>query len=225
MIQEQIDQFLLAEESKKADRIRSGKFSPSSFGRCYRMQYWNRLNEPKTNPINAKTLRVFRIGSLIHQMIQNILKGQYLSEVKIETNEVLGFADLVNIDEVIDIKSVRSFQFKLMKGMKKKKYDFRTEKKENILQVTYYGKELVRKKGRLVFIDKDSLDIIEFEFEIAEFEKELQDELDILNGFWNKKQLPPPIPRCYNGKECSYCGYLDKCNQMKGEMNGNITYK
>jgi hypothetical protein len=210
---EKIDKFLLEEETKKQDRIRSGKWSPSSFGKCYRAQYWNRLNEPKTNPLEAQTLRVFRIGNLIHQFFQDILRKEYLCEVKVETNDVLGFADMVNIDEVIDIKSVRSFQFKLMKGKKDKQYDFAVEKKDNILQVTYYGKELMRKKGRLIFVDKDSLDVIEYEFNITDFEKELQNELDILSEYWNKKELPPARPRCYNGKECSYCGYsiLEEC--------------
>lgn len=216
MIQEKLDKVLLAEDVKKSERVRSGKFSPSSFGRCYRYQYWNRLNEPKTNPIGAKTLRTFKIGVLIHQMLQDILKGEYSAEVKVETNEVLGFADLVGIDEVVDIKSVRSFQFKLMNG-KKKKYDFATEKKENILQVTYYGKNLGKQKGRLVFVDKDGLDIIEYSFDIADFEKELEDELSTLNGYWVGKILPPAKPRCYNGKECHYCGYsvMEKCKEVK----------
>ena len=218
---EKVDKLLLQEEEKKASRTRSGKWSPSSFGKCYRAQYWNRLNEPKTNPLEAKTLRIFKVGNLIHNFFQGILGMEYSSEVKVETENVLGFADLVNIEEVVDIKSVRSYQYKLMKD-RKKKYDFKTEKKDNILQVAYYGKSLGKKRGRLIFVDKDSLDVIEFEFAISEFEKELQEELDILNGFWTKQKLPPAMPRCYNGKECSYCGYSieDKC---KGEKNEHIT--
>jgi CRISPR/Cas system-associated exonuclease Cas4 (RecB family) len=157
----------------------------------------------------------------MHKFIQDIVKGCYLVEVMIKTDDVLGYADLVSIDEVADIKTVRSYAFKLMKGKKEKNgqvipYDFKKDKKDNILQVVFYAKTLGKKKGRLVFIDKDSLDIIEYEFNIEEFEKELQEELDILNGFWNNKKLPPPFPRCYNGKECEYCGYQDKC---KGEKD------
>jgi len=214
MIQDKLDSALLEEEKKKSNRTRSGKWAPSSFGRCYRAQYWNRKNEVKTNPIEASTLRIFQIGKLIHKMFQDILKSEYLPEVKIETPDVLGYADMVNIEEVIDIKSVRSFQFKLMKN-KKKPYNFRTEKFENILQVTFYGKELNRKNGRLVFVDKDSLDIIEFSFPISEFSKEVDKEIGILNKYWFAEELPPASPRCYNGKECLYCGYsiIGKCKE------------
>ncbi len=55
-------------------------------------------------------------------MNKNILKEEYKSEVLVQYGQVLGYADLVGEDEVVDIKSVRSYQYKLMKD-KKKKYD------------------------------------------------------------------------------------------------------
>lgn len=216
MIQAKVDSYLLLEESSKVARIRSGKWSPSSFGKCYRAQYWNRLNEPKTNPVGVEALRRFKLGNLIHKLYQDILKGEYIIEAKVETENCLGFADLVGQDEVVDIKSVRSFQYKLMQG-KKKPYDFKEEKKDNILQVTFYGIYLGKSKGRLIFVDKDSLESIEFEFNIDEFRKKLEEELEMLNGYWKIQKLPPSLPRCYNGKECQYCSWMDKC---KGELNG-----
>ena len=120
MIQEKIDKYLLEDEAKKANRTRSGKWSPSSFGRCYRYQYWNRLNEPLTNPISIDTLKIFKVGNIIHRFFQDILKGDYIVEAKIETEDCLGFADLVGLDEVIDIKSARSYLFRLIESKKKK---------------------------------------------------------------------------------------------------------
>ena len=215
MIQPKIHIRLLKEEiDKTIDRQRSGKWSPSSFGKCYRAQYWNRLNEPKTHSVPVETLCVFKVGNLIHKFYQDALREEYQREVLVETTDTLGYADLVNKEEVVDIKSVRSYQYKLM-GSKKVPYDFKAQNKENIMQVTYYGKELGRPKGRLVFVDKDSLNAIEFEFDIAEFVPVLTNELDKLNGYWIAKTLPPAEPRCYNGKECSYCGWsiMDKCKE------------
>ena len=215
---EKVDSFLVEERDNRDKRLRSGLWSPSSFGRCYRHQYWNRANELKSNPIKAETLRVFRIGNLIHDFFQSILKSEYQCEVMIKTNDTLGYADLVNVDEVVDIKSVRSFQFNLMKGIRDKKnkykvilYNFKKEKTCEILQVSWYGLNLGKSKGRLVFVNKDSMDTVEYEFRIKDFEKELQEELDTLNGFWNTKKLPPALPRCYNGKECEYCVFQTKC--------------
>jgi hypothetical protein len=215
MIIEKIDKFLLEEQEKSSKRIRSGLWSPSSFGRCFRYQYWNRLNEPITNPVDAKTLRVFSIGKLFHNFFQNILKGEHQCEVMIKTEDSLGYADLVSIDEVADIKSVKSYSFKLMKD-KKKKFDFRADKMPEILQTTFYGKNLNKPKGRIIFVEKNNMDVIEFTFDIAEFIPMLDKELEILNNFWNAKVLPPNNPRCYGGNECSYCGFQDKCITTEG---------
>ena len=218
MIQQKVDDRLLIEDAKKAGRVRSGKWNASSLGKCYRSQYWNRKGEPKSNPISIDALRRFKIGNLIHQYFEDILKEDHFIEVKVEDDNSIGYADIVGIDEVVDIKSVRSFQYKLMKD-KKKPYDFKKEKKDNILQVTYYAKGLGKAKGRLIFVDKDSLDAIEFEFDVAGFERDLQEELEVLNGYWAKEKLPPPMPRLYNGKECAYCGFslLDSAKSTKSK--------
>jgi len=210
---EKIDKFLIEERDRKDLRLRSGLWSPSSFGRCYRYQYWNRLNEPKTNPIGAEILRIFRVGNLIHDFFQGILKNEYQCEVMIKTEDTLGYADMLSKDEVVDIKSVRSYQFKLMKD-KKKKYDFSIDKICEILQVTWYGLNIDKEKGRLIFVNKDSLDVIEYEFKIKDFEIKLKEELQILNNFWSIKKLPPALPRCYSMKECQYCGYQNKCETL-----------
>jgi hypothetical protein len=67
-IQEMVDKALI-----RPERVRSGKWSPSSFGGCYRKQFWNRKDEPKSNPPDARTLRVFAAGQLFHDFIQNII--------------------------------------------------------------------------------------------------------------------------------------------------------
>lgn len=218
MILDKIDKYLIEERDRKDLRLRSGLWSPSSFGRCFRYQYYNRLNEPKSNPLTTEVLRIFRMGNLIHDFFQGILKSEYQCEIMIKTDDTLGYADIVGIDEVVDIKSVRSFQFNLMKGIKDKKnrykkipYDFKKEKICEILQVTWYALNLNKPKGRLIFVNKDNLECVEYPFEVKYFEADLKEELAILNTFWNSKELPKAEPRCYNGKECDYCSYQTKC--------------
>lgn len=225
IIAKKIDSILSKDNKKKEERVHSGLFKPSGFGRCYRYQYWQRMNEPASNPIGLEVLRIFKLGHLIHDFIQGTLKEEYQSEVLIKTNNALGYADLVGENEVIDVKSVRSFQFRLMNGVRDKKnkskiikYDFPAKKMEHILQLCWYALQLQKPYCRLVYVDKDSLDIIEVSFETKEFESKVVEELNTLNRYWTNKELPPAGPRCYDGKECEYCIYQDKCLlKEKGE--------
>ena len=114
MIQKLINDKLLAEQNKRKDRVRSGMWSPSSFGRCYRLQYWNRKNEPQSNPPDERALRVFKVGHFFHDFVETIIKDQHPqaeTEVLVKKDDVLGFADIVLPDEVIDIKSQHSKSF------------------------------------------------------------------------------------------------------------------
>lgn len=212
-IQELIDKKLLDEQNK--ERKTSGKWTPSRFGRCYRFQVWKRQGEPETNPPDTRTLRVFAAGKLFHRFAQDIILEENKDaaiEVKIEHDDIIGYADIVNIDTVWDLKSQHSRAFWHMQ----KSVDIRKDKYQNWLQVMSYVWLLEKKQGRLVFISKDDLCILEYaefltDFWITEIEKELK----ILREYWNKKELPPALPRAYGGKECEYCGYKNKCLQEK----------
>ncbi len=104
-IQDLIDEALIKEEEIKSQRIRSGKFSPSSFGKCYRAQYWNRKNEPKSNPIDVSALRRFKVGNIIHQYAQSFFPNAQREVLVLNGVDMVGYADIVLENEVIDIKS------------------------------------------------------------------------------------------------------------------------
>ena len=139
---------LINEHLAPKPRIRSGKYSPSSFGMCYRQQFWNRQDKPQSNPADERSLRVFAAGQLFHDFVQNIIIGDVAAtkEVKVESDDVLGYADLVIENEVVDIKSQHSKSFW---WMAKKECDIKKEKYSNWLQVMYYTRELGKDFGRL----------------------------------------------------------------------------
>ena len=212
-IQELIDD-ALAPKLKQ----RSGKWSPSSFGRCYRQQYWNRKDALKSNPPDTRTYRVFKAGRLFHDFVQGLLDGVE-TEVKVECEDVLGYADIVRDNEVVDLKSQHSKSFW---WMKKKNADIRKEKYGNWLQLMYYVRELNKTFGRLVFISKDDLCIMEYVECINDWTDELDNELTALRYLWKKQELPPALPRCEpNAKgeywECNYCDFKDKCKELEDE--------
>lgn len=215
-IQEIIDAELF-EESQK-ERTSSGKWKPSLFGRCYRLQYWSRKGIPPTNLPDPRTLRVFKCGNLFHSFVQDTVIKRYKEvekEVLCETDDIRGYADLIGDGEVVDVKSVHSKFFHYTKKSK----DILGEHKNQVLQTSWYAIEKNLKKGRLCWVSKDDLCIEEVGWDITDkIKHELNDvELFELRNFWEKEELPPPCPRAYNGKECGYCQYLDLCVKIQHE--------
>ena len=214
MIQQLIDSALMAEQELKSKKVRSGKFSPSSFGRCYRYQIWNRKNEAQTNPVSVEALRRFKVGNIIHAYAQSFFPNAQREVLVLSGDDMVGYADIVLENEVVDIKSCRSYEFKTFL---KKDYDIREGKSQNCLQVATYALFLNRPQARLIFIEKDALDSKEFVLQTKDFKKEVEEELEILRGFWKNDKLPAPLPRAYGGKECGYCGFKDKCFKLEGK--------
>lgn len=211
MLQQIINEALAKKQEERNNRERSGKFSPSSLGKCYRAQIWNRKNEPITNQPDERILRVFSVGNVFHDWVQGFLPLTG-SEVLVETDDLKGYADIVTDTTVYDIKTMHSKGFW---WMKKEGYDINKEKYPNILQVCTYGWLLNKPKAILCFISKDDLCIDEYGFEVEKWIPEIKKELNKLIEFWDKKILPPANPRCYiqkdgSSKECGYCSWSIK---------------
>jgi hypothetical protein len=220
-----IDKELLKEQEDRKLRERSGKYSPSSFGRCFRAQLFNRLNEPQSNPTDIRSLRIFKVGKLFHDFVQSYLP-EHQVEVKIETEHICGYADIVTDKAVYDIKSQHSKSFWYME-----KTDFNVEKEKysNILQVIIYAMILKKPIGSLIFISKDDLCTAEYSFSVENWQEEVKKEIKTLIMFWEKWQkekiLPPPQPRAYGvdkktgqANECSkYCAWRDTCFKLEGK--------
>ena len=218
--QDIIDNALIKEEEIKSKRTRSGKFSPSSFGRCYRYQYWNRKNETKSNPVDVGALRRFKVGNIIHSYAQSFFPTAQREVLVLSGDDLVGYADIVLENEVVDIKSCRSYEFKLFL---KKDFDVKVGKFQNCLQVCTYALYLNKPQARLIFIEKDALDSKEFVIKTKDFKEAIEEELEILRGFWKQDKLPAPLPRAYGGKECNYCNFKDKCFELEGKSIKEVT--
>jgi hypothetical protein len=216
-----IDTTLLKEQEERGKRERSGKYSPSMLGRCFRAQYYNRQDIAQSNPPDVRTLRVFKAGQLFHQFAQQFLP-EHQVEVPIDTDLFHGFADIVTIDSVWDIKSQHSQAFWYME---KSDYDVAKERFSNILQVTLYAKILQRPTAKLLFISKDDLTTATYEFDVKQWEPHIATECKTLAHHWEEQTEPPPIPRAYgvNKKtqepnECyRYCPWRDYCFKCQGK--------
>ena len=209
---EYIEQSLLAEQEAKSKRERSGKFSPSQFGRCFRAQYWNRKNEPVSNPPNVESLKRFEEGTATHQLIQKRLpKG--MVEVKIDTEDVIGYADIVEEDGVIDIKSAEEWKYKRYHNIPTEIFIEKNPK--HFLQCGWYACMLRKKYIRIRSNVTGSLSVYTIHEQLTiDWKDKIQHEIDMLREYWKKDELPPPEPRAFGGKECNYCSFKEKCNDL-----------
>jgi len=207
-----IDNSLLKEQEDKKDRDRSGKYSPSSFGRCYRLQWFNRRNEPITNPPDLKALRKMAQGTATHKLNQDRLPKEKC-EILVETLDVKGFADIV--DEIVyDIKSSEEW---LVKKYWKRPTTFVIEDKyESFLQVAWYALELQKEFASILPLPFGTLIPygIEHTIRVADWVDDIACELYHLRMYWDLG-MPPALPRAYNGMECNYCSWKDKCKEIK----------
>ena len=217
MIQELLDKYIKDKQEERKDRVRSGKIKASSLGQCFRRQIWDREDKEVSNPIDARTLRVFQCGDIFHEFIQRMLP-EHETEVTIEEDDVICRADIVTDTEVQEIKSIHSRAFW---HMHKEGYDIKTQKRNNIMQVCYPALKL-KKLARLVFVSKDDLCIDEYTFDPKQWEDAINKELRTLRHWWETRKLPEARPRLYPQKdgsfnECKYCQFKTDCKEKEKE--------
>lgn len=188
-----------------------GKWSPSSFGCCYRKQFWKRQRRIPSNPTGVSTLKKAKLGTLIHEFVQKWWDGSCV-EVKLEDENVKGYVDLIT-DIVWDIKTVSASEFK---KICKAGYNVADERKKNILQTCYYAMKLGKTHFGICFICRDDMEINdEFIFNVNDFRQDVEDELEQLNGIWELGKLPPAFSRSKYGLECTTCDYFDDCRNYE----------
>ena len=240
----------LLEISKKKreelDKIKPKDISyyrPSSAGMCSRKIYYETvLRVDVTNDIDERVRRLFRLGDMLHQDIQDsfhkIKKSDscyniyniYINNIYTEKEIVLkkirvrGFLDLlVEVGEgeerkvyLYDIKSIGSFQYKKNFSRKKER---REPSIHQELQLATYGLWVEKEYGRLdgmyiLYYNKDT--------SFLRYKEVSSDRLLTALGFWeriNDEHSKSSLPTLQDSIspvaqwECSYCNFKDRCDQ------------
>ncbi len=102
-------------------------FHASSSGMCMRKIYYNSVEQVEASPIDDNTLRLFRLGDLVHNDIQDALqlyaekeKVDVLieEEIRIQDINVRGFFDICIVDDdaMYDVKTCNSFKWRNLFG-------------------------------------------------------------------------------------------------------------
>ena len=229
----------LVESSKDDHSHDDGKLHPSSVGGCPSRSAYSMLGfAQEFKPSHdAKGLKIFAMGTFIHLMLQ---RGFYLAEIleehpekadephveilaTIEELNLQGRADGIILPEfsrwgtraVLEIKSINSNAFKVLKG----------PKPDHILQATAYYVGLVERgvlkpeENEVIFIyyAKDTSEIKEYNIQIKDshikdMKKRGKKIWDMVNAFRDRSEFPVPYYDNPNKPPCSYCQWKSLCH-------------
>jgi CRISPR/Cas system-associated exonuclease Cas4 (RecB family) len=207
MLRELIDKFYLTREKDRDQH----HFYITDAGRCPRSLFFKFKKAPR-EAMEAKILRMFDHGDYIHQLIMKPLFGMreinvVASEVNIPPQELIsGRADAIlsNGKElyVLDIKSMNSMVFK----------NLAEPKEENIDQIQLYLHYFKVLKGILLYVNKDTQELKEFEvaYDQKRSEALLQDLSDIKTKI-DSGTIPDRISGYPEDWQCRYCQFKEIC--------------
>ena len=181
---------------------------PSRIGACRTGLYLERLGVKPDTEFDARTLRVFETGKIFERWISDLLKQEartYQEQVRLEWPEqdVTGYADaLVNDMLVYEYKTKHSKSFWYMKDKGE------GPSLHNQMQLWLALKILDKPEGRLCYISKDDLSILEYIVFLKNesLEKATMEELRVLNLAWKEKVAPRPIkdPKDWRNRYCRW---------------------
>jgi len=187
-----------------------GKFRVSLAGQCFQKRVWVKQGIPFSNPSSPKTMRVFEVGKILHEYLQNFLDEQgllVLKEFELEDAKRIGHLDAVIWDGkqsiLYDFKTVSSSKFPYLTGVSI----------FHVFQVvTYY--EMLKSvldfevdSVRIIYISKDDLDMKEYEIDTKQWHEAVHRDWFELYEFENGALKNfPRFPW-----ECVNCVYRDLC--------------
>lgn len=183
---------------------------PSKLGQCLTGTYLERLGVPPDKEFEDRVLRVFSVGKMFENWIISLLEKNHKVEkqVRLEWPEqnVTGYADAVVDEELVyELKSQHSNSLHRM----------RKEGGPHVhhqMQLWIAMKILAKKEGRLVYISKDDLTILEYPILITDkwLESKVIKELEILNKAWTEK-VAPPVEFDDKDWRARYCRWHSQC--------------
>lgn len=193
------------------------RFRMSDAGKCRLMRYWKRqgkVGQPyQGNPF------LLEAGNLFHAYIQHALidQGRMIAcEERLEDDHRIGHFDmLVNAGQpmqptLYELKTVSEKQF----YYKKKNA---APDKPHIAQIVTYADSYIRKVDkfpdlRIVYLNRDSLEFLEFTVEYYKQITAVTNDWETLIDAWNAQQEPTPNAENW---ECKYCQYATVCQHAR----------
>jgi hypothetical protein len=228
-------------EAREAD----GMWHPSGLFTCDRQAIYAFRGAERTNPPNEQSLRVFRMGHLVHGFVQDAIAShpavaQVWLEVPVHSDrlDIEGHADALlrfkdGTSEVLEVKSIKAAGMKygdlpkaghvkqgILYCMVLRDEGFAIDPDLSVpLVAPPLGDEL--RALRVVYVSKDDMLISEHLLAITpEREQSVLDTLARLKAHEAAGTLPKRLPLVKGAipnYPCNYCDYKDKCWQQDPE--------
>jgi CRISPR/Cas system-associated exonuclease Cas4 (RecB family) len=216
--------------------------SPSAINDCRRKLYYKKKNYEVSNPISAASKLKMEVGNLIHDYLKQILETsrevKYIWGEELKTIDWRGLTWWYKLDNLIEIKGTR-FVIEV-KSMFMTGWDEVQDKPkdEHVLQMLLYMIFENVSNGILLYIDRASCRMIEYNFDAWDlsqyYEKQLYKKVDnlvMLKDQISNNELPDRDYQAYMKRteslswkfqkdnkqyktdhHCSsYCSYRDLC--------------
>lgn len=191
----------------------------SKLGSCLTGVYLERKGVEPDTEFDQRTLRVFKCGQLFEEWVTNLCENtkDTMTELQVRAEmpqeNATGYADMVITDKksgkkyVYEIKSKHSYGFKYLQQ--------EGANRQHQMQLWFYLKCLGIEEGRIFYVSKDDLRVMDFlvELDNEELEKSVMNELATLNEAW-KQELPPPLPEKDDWR-AKYCRWHEKCKTQE----------
>lgn len=217
------------EKVKKAEMggYRHDKFRASYGGRCIKIhQYW--IANEKERELDAEQLRLFRLGTIVHEDIQNAVKTPHPmnveffaeKELHISKFNVIGTADIIIVNHeskeihIYDIKTANWYKWRMLFGAKP---DINASKTYNIQIKTYEQgiRELYGDEYKIIpilyYYNKDTSEMRMMGVNTKQGD-ETEKYWNFINSNIEEKFEPAnDIGAPFEEWECNYCSYSHIC--------------
>tara|TARA_Y100001963_G_scaffold120002_1_gene167544 strand:+ start:1821 stop:2585 length:765 start_codon:yes stop_codon:yes gene_type:complete len=227
-------------EVNRVDRYlgSEGSYKASMAGQCY-LKHWFAIFKPEeAQPIPKRSLRIMRLGTIIHDEIETAIKEFFpkesvITEGNIELKEfkVRGHYDLLYFDSkesaiIVDFKTMGSFPWKTQFGRDKR---LRHEKSGYNLQLATYAMGVLREfpnikniKMLLIYYNKDT-SAMQFKEVDQSWITKAKMYWGLLNTFMDEEYKFEPEDANFAGYyynrtpiedwECRYCSFNHICEE------------
>jgi len=202
-------------------------YHSSRAGLCLRKHFYGTVQQVEGSELNGDTLRIFRIGTILHEDIQDAVRWYaeqeaipifIEKELFLNKYNVRGFIDLAYVadDILYDIKTCNAFKWKMMFGR-----NADPEPSENYaLQLATYGLWYLENYGalngmKLVYYNKNTSQMRTVDVPMEFLVKAEEYWANCYEKTFNKEK-PPPVRKgespVYDW-ECNdkYCDYFEIC--------------
>lgn len=207
------------------ERVPDGKFHPSSLWMCDRQAVMIARGETQTNPPSKMTKRIFRLGHVLHELVQAAMLWAYEkqgethldSEFEVDEEHMTGHGDdALFIKWLTPDEEVIVYEYKTSKTLSRVRREGKPQDHHLKQGATYCAglaaKGHTVKELHVVYFQKNDLDIEEFVIPYnPEWRVKLDEKVDELSPYLDQ---PGVYPACTGEKWAKgYCPFYPICHQ------------